>query len=375
MTTPRVNFTPGPEYADSNRCFGIASSMACTPGGRLWCGFTSGGNGEGQLNYGVVVRSDDDGETWTPPAIVFDAHDEGMIRSDHVTTWTAPTGALWIMWSRYPSSLNGPGSSLWCIISDNPDAAAPRWSQPRQLAEGQNLLTRPTVLSDGTWIFPTGCWNRGASPSRPLISHDQGATFELGAALHAAKDPDFDEYQIVERGDKKLIIFNRHADSFLQCESEDGGQSWTRQEPNGIRHTDSRFVFMKLASGNWLLIKQGHLNWISDAKEERTTQRGRSHLTAYLSEDEGKTWKGGLSLDERECSYPFATQAADGTIYLSYERNRWNLPEILLGRFTEADALAGKLVSPRSALRRLVNKAGATANGCPRKTAAAKEND
>lgn len=93
MTTPRVNFTPGSEYADDNRrCFGIASSIARTPGGRLWCGFTSGGNGEGQLNYGIVVRSDDDGDTWTPPAIVFDAHDEGMIRSDHVTVWTAPTG-------------------------------------------------------------------------------------------------------------------------------------------------------------------------------------------------------------------------------------------------------------------------------------------
>jgi hypothetical protein len=43
-----VNFSPGPEYADANRCFGIATSIARTPGGRLWCGFTSGGNGEGQ---------------------------------------------------------------------------------------------------------------------------------------------------------------------------------------------------------------------------------------------------------------------------------------------------------------------------------------
>ena len=360
---PRVNFAPGPEYADANRCFGIASSIARSPGGRLWCGFTSGGNGEGQLNYGIVVRSDDDGAIWTPPAIVFDAHDEGLIRSDHVTVWTAPTGALWILWSRYPTDLNGPGSSLWCIMSDNPDAAEPRWSAPRKLADGQNLLTTPTVLADGTWIFPTGCWNRAASLSRPLISRDQGVTFELGGPLHAAQDPDFDEYMIVERADQRLVIFNRHTDSFLQCESADGGRSWTRQEPNGIRHTNSRFVFMKLASGNWLLVKQGRLDWISDAQEERTTQRGRSHLTAYLSDNEGKTWKGGLLLDERECSYPFGCQAADGTIYVSYERNRWRQPEILFARFTEADVLAGKTVSSRAALRGLVNKGTAE---CPR---------
>lgn len=358
---PRVNFAPGPEYADANRCFGIASSIARTPGGRLWCGFTSGGNGEGQLNYGLVVRSGDDGVTWSPPVIVFDAHDEGLIRSDHVTVWTAPTGALWILWSRYPTYLNGPGSSLWCIISENPDAAEPRWSAPRKLADGQNLLTTPTVLADGTWIFPTGCWNRGASPSRPLISRDQGVTFELGGPLHAVQDPDFDEYMIVERADRRLVIFNRHTDSFLQCESADGGRSWTRQEPNGIRHTNSRFVFMKLASGNWLLVKQGRLDWISDAQEERTTQRGRSHLTAYISGDEGRIWRGGLLLDERECSYPFGCQAGDGTIYVSYERNRWRQPEILFARFTEADVLAGKAVSPQAALRWLVNKAGGVA--------------
>ena len=44
---PQVNFAPGPKYADANRRFGIASSIARAPGGRLWCGFTSGGKGEG----------------------------------------------------------------------------------------------------------------------------------------------------------------------------------------------------------------------------------------------------------------------------------------------------------------------------------------
>jgi hypothetical protein len=62
-------------------------------------------------------------------------------------------------------------------------------------------------------------------------------------------------------------------------------------------------------------------------------------------------------LDERECSYPFGCQADDGMIYVSYERNRWRQPEILLARFTEADVQAGRPVSPQAALRRLVNKA------------------
>lgn len=362
---PRVIFEPGAEYADANRCFGIASSIARTPGGRLWCGFSSGGEGEGHLNYGIVVTSDDDGASWSPPRIVFDTDGDGPIRTDHVTVWTAPSGALWILWSQYPEQLCGPHSSLWCIVSENPDAEQPVWSPPRKLVEGQNLLTTPTVLADGTWIFPTGCWERRTgSPSRPLISRDQGQTFELGGELQVDENPDFDEYMIVERADRSLVIFNRHPKSFLQCESTDGGLTWTPQQPNGVRHTNSRFVFMKLHSGNWLLVKHGSLEALSNAREEKhPANRGRSHLTAFLSRDEGRTWEGGLLLDERPCSYPFGCQTNDGTVYVSYERSRWDQPEILMARFTEDDVLAGRTVSDRAALQVLVNKARGTCPG------------
>ena len=246
------------------------------------------------------------------------------------------------------------------------DVAGTRQPIPRVIfdpgpdyADEQNLLTTPTVLADGTWMLPTGCWVRGKNyPSRPLISRDQGKTFELGGPLHADKDPDFDEYMIVERANGDLVVFNRHESSFLQCKSADGGRTWTRQTPNGIAHTDSRFVFMKLESGHWLLVKHGTLDWVSDHKEPKSPKTGRSHLMAYLSRDEGETWEGGLMLDEHPCSYPFACQGDNGTIYVSYERSRWNQPEILMARFTEEDVLAGEIVSGRAGLRLLVNKAG-----------------
>ena len=58
---PIVHRNPGPKYADAIRRFGIVSSIARTPGGRLWCGFSSGGEMESQDNF--VVYSDDDGRT------------------------------------------------------------------------------------------------------------------------------------------------------------------------------------------------------------------------------------------------------------------------------------------------------------------------
>ena len=80
-------------------------------------------------------------------------------------------------------------------------------------------------------------------------------------------------------------------------------------------------------------------------------------LTAWLSADEGKTWQGGLMLDERKgISYPDGFQAPDGTIYISYDRNRATDGEILLAQFTERDILAGEPVGPKSKFKMLISR-------------------
>jgi hypothetical protein len=62
-------------------------------------------------------------------------------------------------------------------------------------------------------------------------------------------------------------------------------------------------------------------------------------------------------LDERTgISYPDGFQSPNGTIYISYDRNRATDGEILLARFTEADILAGKLTGPTSKLKMLISR-------------------
>ena len=48
----------------------------------------------------------------------------------------------------------------------------------------------------------------------------------------------------------------------------------------------------------------------------------RSHMTAFVSDDDGATWKGGLLLDERESSYPDGIQAEDGTLFIIDDHQR-----------------------------------------------------
>src|SRR5690606_3456035 len=113
-------------------------------------------------------------------------------------------------------------------------------------------------------------------------------------------------------------------------------------------HVSSRFFIRRLNSGNLLLVRHGQL-------DERT--RSRSHLQAFLSRDDGATWRGGLMLDERDkVSYPDGVQAPDGTLFIAYDRDRSGAREILLARIREEDVEAGKFTSAESRLKLIVHR-------------------
>jgi hypothetical protein len=81
-------------------------------------------------------------------------------------------------------------------------------------------------------------------------------------------------------------------------------------------------------------------------------------LTAYLSKDDGKTWTGGLMLDERlGVSYPDGQQTPDGLIHIIYDYNRVSDRNILMAAFREEDVAAVRDVSGAVKLRQLVSKA------------------
>ena len=154
---------------------------------------------------------------------------------------------------------------------------------------------------------------------------------------------------LVERRDGSLWLLVRTAGYGIgQSISIDQGRTWTPVS-DWLKQTTSRFFIRRLASGNLLLVKHGGI-------DERG--RGRSHLTAYLSKDDGKTWTGGLLLDERaEVSYPDGTQAPDGTVLVIYDWRRADEKHILMASFTEADILAGRFQSGVARQRVLINQA------------------
>lgn len=213
-------------------------------------------------------------------------------------------------------------------------------------------MNKPTVSSDGRWLLPIATWYEDGSAG-VVVSFDRGDTFaKLGAAdIPDGAQRDGDEHMLVERKNGTLWMLVRgkfgssdgHSAGIGESFSTDSGITWSPVVRSSIPHPVSRFFIRRLASGRLLLVRHNPPGFGNT----------RSHLSAFLSDDDGKSWRGELLLDERTgVSYPDGVQASDGTCYVIYDFNRKDEKEILMAVFSEADVLAGKLLTPQS--RRLV---------------------
>ena len=259
---------------------------------------------------------------------------------------------------------------VFAAICDDPDADTLVWRKPLFIAK-DCMLNKPTVLSTGEWIFPVAVWDR--SVMRPAFREEYYANEgekEVGAFLYKTTDSgksfekygkvdmpnrSFDEHIVIELTDGRLATFVRTKYGIGVAYSSDRGKTWTEGVDSGLGGPCSRFFIKRLRSGRILLVN--HYGFTA-----------RDHLTAMLSEDDGKTWKYKLSIDERDnVSYPDAVEDENGNIYIVYDRERGSFMknideiyscarEILYAKITESDIIAGKLVNAGSELKRVVSK-------------------
>ena len=365
----QVHTAPVPaQYQDENRMFLCGPGITASPGGRLWVTFKSGDIWEDEDNCTMVVTSGDKGETWSKPVLVVDI--DGPVRTNDPGLWTDPNGKVTLMWGQVYGFWDGRGG-CWTMTAENGDDANTRWSEPLWLSDGYTK-NKPFVTRDGRWLYlmehmgpysRRGRFAKGAQMEQkhfhPLpelnhanvfVSHDQGKTLKyLSQARIPEKDKTYQEHMLVEKKDGTLWMLGRTKYGVGESFSKDGGQTWTEMAPaKGIQGPSSRTFFQRLKSGNILLIKNG---------AEINQPSKRTHLTAYLSEDDGESWPHKLVLDARETSYPDATQDAEGGIYIVHDHGRTAEKEVIFHRITEADIKAGKLISEQSALGRIANKA------------------
>ena len=252
-------------------------------------------------------------------------------------------------------------------ICEDPDADELVFGEEFQIGRGI-MMNKPLVLSTGEWLFPIALWqldiyndfrkselsDDDVAASYVYKTSDNGKTFTcIGGA--DVKNRTFDEHMIYEMDNGVLRMLVRLKNGIADTYSYDRGKTWSKGQTTSLGGPSSRFFIKKLKSGRVLLINH-----------HKFTRR--NNLTAFLSEDDGKSFPYSLMIDERDAvSYPDAVEMNDGSIYIVYDRERGcfkssleevyaSAREILTARITEEDIISGKFVSEGSYTKRVVSK-------------------
>ena len=372
----KVIFHPDKKYCEERRMWQGVPGIEKT-GKRLWATWFTGGKYEPCIhNYATVAYSDDCGESWIEPYFVVAADESKRMRVMDAQLWQEPGGRLWCYWAQdvYPegcvaSDYDTNGDALFDaffgdvhtfgMYTDDPEADAPVWSEPRYLCDGF-VRNRPTLLPDGKLFIP------GYGVKNPMYYRFSLAD-RLGGEAKVMEGPlqlgkkNFDEPMAVVQNDGSVRFLARTTLGHLaESYSYDYCRTWTQTVESGIENPCTRFFIRRLSNGMQLLINT-----------PSSKLGNRRSLVAYLSEDDGKTWPYSMVIDERVgTSYPDAVESDDGFIYMIHDVQRDNrqrvdqddpsrsdaVKEVCLSKFTVADILNGQPVTEGTFLAKIISR-------------------
>lgn len=289
----------------------------------------SGGREAHVCPFGRVelMTSDDGGRTWTWPRVILDSaiddRDAGVLETAAgtllVTTFTSLA---------YESDLEK--ARNW------PEEKLARWKaahhrlppEERRQELGVRILRSedggrsgsarqdsrvnsphgPIQLADGRLLYAGKDLWRGGRVG-VCESRDDGKTWTWLASIPAREGDDpahYHELHAVETLDGRIVCHLRNhnranAGETLQCESSDGGKSWSAPRPIGVWGLPSHLL--RLRDGR-LLMSYGH-------------RRKPFGIQARTSADHGRIWSEPIPLSEDgagpDLGYPSTAQLEDGT--------------------------------------------------------------
>jgi predicted neuraminidase len=371
-------FPPNPQHNHG-------SSIVEAPNGDLLaCWFH--GSGERQSDDVMVqgARRRKGETTWSEPFVMADTPD---LPDCNPVLFVDPRGVLWLFWitvqdnmwggsllkyrTAHEYAADGPPQWDWqdviharptnleasfvAMIDRGLEKLAPlldatpglrkeiegaRASAQNKLSQRLGWMTRvhPIMTSDTRLML--GLYSDVFNCSLAAFTIDWGKTWSFS---HPIMDTEANllgniQPSFVKKRDGSIMVFMR--DNGLPkyvrtATSSDDGVTWSRLGILQIRNPGSSVECITLKSGNWVLVCNDTLD-------------GRHIITAYLSDDEGATWKWSRRLEDYEkdkgsFSYPSVIQAADGSIHCTYSYSGAGIEKSTIkhARFDEAWVMAG----------------------------------
>jgi hypothetical protein len=279
-----------------------------------------------------LQRSQDQGQTWSYPRVVMDGpiddRDAGVLETANgsilITTFTSLAYEPILHKAKKSQSWPAERLQKWQaahgrVSADGRNAALGVW-MIRSTDGGVTFSHRysplvnsphgPLQLSDGRVLYAGKELWHGDNRVGVSISRDDGQSWQWLATIPTRPGDSHENYHelhAVEAADGQLIVHIRNHNTnnnreTLQCESEDGGETWSTPHAIGVWGLPSHLL--RLADDR-LLMTYGH----------RRKPLGNQ---ARVSEDHGKSWSEPMIIsgdgNSGDLGYPSTVQLPDGNL-------------------------------------------------------------
>lgn len=321
--------------------FAKMTDMASTANGQLWMAVTAGGdNGNA---FVVVLRNDKALDKWKDGGFSANLQKTGLA-TNFGQLWAAPDGSLHLFYTVTKGYYDGRGQ-LMETVCQKPGTATPVWSAPVEIGVGV-VSGDPVLNADGSLVMPCALWGNDLTGPEPnylgsCYPDDKDRNFEyldkqrgVGVMFSSDGGKTWEQNLNVVKGLKEIIKARYNDPQIFQCEgglikmvircsgygqsqcvvSSNGGKTWSR--PGFfVMNPDRKQSVTRLSDGKLLLVKNNPFD-----NRRCVDPLG---LYAYLSEDDGLSWYGGLRIDaSRFALDPAVVETKDGKILVAFNYNK-----------------------------------------------------
>jgi len=348
----RASPIPGLEEAYLSPLFpsSHAANLLLLKSGDLLCVWFSG-TWEGQSDVGILLsRLPKGSKQWSKPRLV--DHHIGESYQNPVL-FQAPNGTIWLIHTTQAAEQGQANAKVLVAKSDD---GGDHWTTPSVLFDqaGAFVRQRLLVMPNHDWMLPmyftpSKGITTGAESNYSVvkISSDQGAQWKTCAVpqSNGLVQPD-----VVRLSDGTYMMFfrSRFADYIYKSVSKDGC-IWTAPQKTPLPNNNSSIQVATLTNGHLVIA----FNNVGSVVSRGKPQAGpRKPLSVAISEDGGNSWPwvrdletgklraGELSAESvkknepgrEEYSYPSIIQGSDHKVYVAYTYRRFTVKAV---RFDE----------------------------------------
>ena len=302
-------------------------------------GRKSGGGDAGDIDL-LIVRSPDQGRTWSSPKVVWE---DGQNSCGNPTAVVdGETGVIWLAmtWNdgrdhekEIMKGIARTGRHPYVTYSKDDGLS---WAEPRRISEttrkahwrwyatgpGNGIqLTRGQ--HNGRLLLPANHSDHSDPQKHPYRSHaiwsdDHGKTWRLGG-IHEDRT---NESAVVELRDGSVMQLMRSyhdAKSRAVAISSDGGETWGRQ----FLEDELNTPVCQASALRYSWPEQDKLGGKSRILFASPRGSKRNHFTVWLSYDEGETWPVRREIYSGASAYSCLVKLSDSRIGLLYEKDSY----------------------------------------------------